>query len=213
MQFKESMLHCYLVGGTQDVNHDPEQFLKSVKLAMDSGITAFQYREKGSSQLNQQQRVELGRKLKELAVQHNIPLIVDDDVELAQAIDANGMHVGQKDQRIEQVLAAVGKTMFVGYSCNQINQIKHANELPVAYVGSGPIFPTNSKNDADPAMGLPKLHELVKLSTHPIVAIGGISEANMQSTLESGVAGLSMISMILQSPDIEKTVTAINSLY
>ena len=213
MQFKESMLHCYLVGGTQDVNHDPEQFLKRVKLAMDSGITAFQYREKGSSQLNQQQRVELGRKLKELAVQHNIPLIVDDDVELAQAIDADGMHVGQKDQRIEQVLAAVGKTMFVGYSCNQIKQIKHANELPVAYVGSGPIFPTNSKNDADPAMGLPKLHELVELSTHPIVAIGGISEANMQSTLETGVAGLSMISMILQSPDIKKTVTAVNSLY
>lgn len=213
MQFKESMLHCYLVGGTQDVNHDPEQFLKRVKLAMDSGITAFQYREKGSSQLNQQQRVELGRKLKELAVQHNIPLIVDDDVELAQAIDADGMHVGQKDQRIEQVLAAVGKTMFVGYSCNQIKQIKHANELPVAYVGSGPIFPTNSKNDADPAMGLPRLHELVELSTHPIVAIGGISETNMQSTLETGVAGLSMISMILQSPDIEKTVTAVNSLY
>ena len=132
---------------------------------------------------------------------------------MAQTINADGIHVGQKDQRVEQVLAAVGNIMFIGYSCNQPAQIEHANQLPVAYVGSGPIFPTGSKNDADPAMGLEKLHELVTISTHPIVAIGGISEANMQSTLETGVAGLSMISMILQSPDIKKTVTAVNSLY
>jgi len=151
--------------------------------------------------------------LRRLADQHHIPLIVDDDVELAQAINADGIHVGQKDQRVEQVLAAVGNTMFVGYSCNQPAQIEHANQLPVAYVGSGPIFPTGSKNDADPAMGLEKLHELVTISTHPIVAIGGLTEANMAQTLAAGVAGLSMISMILQSPDIQKTVQHINSLY
>lgn len=213
MQFREEMLHCYLVGGTQDVNHDPKRFLNDVSIAMASGITAFQYREKGTSQLNQKQRVQLGLKLRRLADQHHIPLIVDDDVELAQAINADGIHVGQKDQRIEQVLAAVGNTMFVGYSCNQPAQIRHANQLPVAYVGSGPIFPTSSKNDADPAMGLEKLHELVTISTHPIVAIGGITEANMAQTLAAGVTGLSMISMILQSADIQKTVQHINSLY
>ena len=213
MQFRKEMLHCYLVGGTQDVNHDPKRFLNDVSIAMDSGITAFQYREKGTSQLNQKQRVQLGLKLRRLADQHHIPLIVDDDVELAQAINADGIHVGQKDQRVEQVLAAVGNTMFVGYSCNQTAQIEHANQLPVAYVGSGPIFPTGSKNDADPAMGLEKLHELVTISTHPIVAIGGLTEANMAQTLAAGVAGLSMISMILQSPDIQKTVQHINSLY
>ena len=213
MQFRKEMLHCYLVGGTQDVNHDPKRFLNDVSIAMASGITAFQYREKGTSQLNQEQRVQLGLKLRRLADQHHIPLIVDDDVELAQAINADGIHVGQKDQRIEQVLAAVGNTMFVGYSCNQPAQIEHANQLPVAYVGSGPIFPTGSKNDADPAMGLEKLHELVTISTHPIVAIGGLTEANMAQTLAAGVAGLSMISMILQSPDIQKTVQHINSLY
>ena len=180
---------------------------------MDSGITAFQYREKGTSQLSQKQRVQLGLKLRRLADQHHIPLIVDDDVELAQVINADGIHVGQKDQRVEQVLDAVGNTMFVGYSCNQPAQIEHANQLPVAYVGSGPIFPTSSKNDADPAMGLEKLHELVTISTHPIVAIGGITEANMAQTLAAGVAGLSMISMILQSADIQKTVQHINSLY
>ena len=163
MQFRKEMLHCYLVSGTQDVNHDPKRFLNDVSIAMDSGITAFQYREKGTSQLNQKQRVQLGLKLRRLADQHHIPLIVDDDVELAQAINADGIHVGQKDQRVEQVLAAVGNTMFVGYSCNQPAQIEHANQLPVAYVGSGPIFPTGSKNDADPAMGLEKLHELVTI--------------------------------------------------
>lgn len=130
-----------------------------------------------------------------------------------EATIRDGIQVGQKDQRVEQVLAAVGNTMFVGYSCNQPAQIKHANQLPVAYVGSGPIFPTSSKNDADPAMGLEKLHELVTISTHPIVAIGGITEANMAQTLAAGVAGLSMISMILQSADIQKTVQHINSLY
>ena len=103
--------------------------------------------------------------------------------------------------------------MFVGYSCNQPAQIEHANQLPVAYVGSGPIYTTSSKNDADPAMGLEKLHKLVTTSIHPIVAIGGITEANMAQTLAAGVAGLSMISMILQSADIQKTVQHINSLY
>ena len=107
---------------------------------MDSGITAFQYREKGTSQLSQEQRVQLGLKLRRLADQHHIPLIVDDDVELAQAINADGIHVGQKDQRVEQVLAAVGNTMFVGYSCNQPAQIKHANQLPVAYVAADRFF-------------------------------------------------------------------------
>ncbi|WP_201331352.1 thiamine phosphate synthase, partial [Lactobacillus nasalidis] len=190
MQFKEEMLHCYLVGGSQDTGHDPEKFLAAVSLAMDSGITAFQYREKGTSRLSLDQRVQLGRKLRQLADQHSIPLIVDDDLELAKTIRADGLHVGQKDQQIERVLAEAGE-LFVGYSCNQPEQIAHANRLPVAYVGSGPIFPTNSKNDADPAIGLDALSALVKQSVHPGVAIGGISEDNMTQTVQTGAAGLS----------------------
>lgn len=212
MDFKQEMLHCYLVGGTQDVSHDTTRFLNTVSQAMASGITAFQYREKGSSRLTSQERVSLGKRLRKLASQYQIPLIVDDDVELAKIINADGIHVGQKDQRVEQIIDAVGKQMFIGYSCNTLSQIEHANSLPIAYVGSGPVFPTNSKNDADPAIGIQQLQQLTSASQHPVVAIGGISEDNMAEVLKTDVAGISTISMILHSSNIPSTVKHIVSL-
>lgn len=212
MKFNEKMLRCYLVGGSQDAGCDPANFLAKVEEAIKAGITAFQYREKGASTLTGPERVKLGQKLRQLTEEAGIPLIVDDDVALAKEIGADGIHVGQKDKGIDQVLREAGG-MFVGYSCNTPEQVEKANNLPVAYLGSGPVFPTNSKADADPALGLDKLANLVKRSRHPIVAIGGISEANMEETLATGVAGISVISMILQSPNITETIHKINQLY
>lgn len=213
MNFKENFLRCYLIGGSQDTNHDPDELLTKVEQAIDNGITAFQYREKGSSSLNDEDKLILGKKLQKLCQNANIPFIIDDDLELAKSLHADGIHVGQKDQRVEQVLKEVGQDMFVGYSCSTPEQIEHANNLSVAYVGSGPVYPTQSKKDADPVLGIDGLTNLVKLSKHPIVAIGGITENNMAGILKSGCSGLSMISMVLQSPNIPKTIHAINSLY
>lgn len=106
-------------------------------MALKAGITAFQFREKGSSQLDAAARVALGQQLQQLCYQFGVPIFVDDDVDLAQQIQADGVHVGQRDQRIEQVLAEVGGQMMVGYSCNTAAQVAHANELAVDYIGGG----------------------------------------------------------------------------
>lgn len=197
MLFKNEMLRCYLIGGSQDTHHDPDEFLTKVEAAMQAGITAFQYREKGTSTLSKAETLALGQQVRELAA----------------AIKADGIHVGQKDQRIEEVLAAVGDQLMVGYSCNTAAQAAHANQLNVDYIGTGPVFPTISKDDAGSALGVDGLADFVEQSAHPVVAIGGISLDNVGATLTSGCAGLSMISMVLGADDVAGTVKKILELY
>ncbi|WP_461240540.1 thiamine phosphate synthase [Paucilactobacillus sp. N302-9] len=206
MKFNAEMLKAYLVGGTQDLG-DPSAFLPKIEALMKAGITAFQLREKGTSRLNEDERYELALQCKQLTTKYQIPLIIDDDFPLAIKIQADGVHVGQKDRRVEAVIDAVGDDMFVGYSCNTAAEIRVANQLPqVAYVGSGPIYPTNSKADADPAIGTTGLKNLLEVSDKPIVAIGGITEKNVPDVLATGVSGISSISMFLNSANIEKTM-------
>ena len=213
MNFDPQMLKVYLVGGTQDVHNDVDAFLTKVEEAMKAGITAFQYREKGNSQLQTQEKVELGLKLRDLCTRYGIPLVVDDDYQLAQQINADGVHIGQGDTDIFQVSVAVGHQMFIGYSCNTPHQVARANEFDfVDYIGCGPVFPTQSKNDADPALSLDKLADLTAASHHPVVAIGGISEDNMTAVHDTGVDGLAVISMVFNSDDLIKTVKAMKAL-
>ena len=212
MLFKNEMLRCYLIGGSQDTHHDPAEFLTKVEAAMQAGITAFQYREKGTSTLSKAETLALGQQVQELATKYGVPLFVDDDLELAAAIQADGIHIGQKDQRIEEVLAAVGDQLMVGYSCNTAAQVAHTNQLAVDYIGTGPVFPTISKDDAS-ALGVDGLADFVEQSVHPVVAIGGISLDNAGATLTSGCAGLSMISMVLGADDVAGTVKKILELY
>ena len=96
---------------------------------------------------------------------------------------------------------------MIGYSCNRPVQIEKANQLAaVDYIGSGPVFPTHSKADADPALGLSRLALFNRLSEQPVVAIGGITADNIAATLATGVAGAAVISMVFQSDDISQTV-------
>ncbi|CAM3197272.1 thiamine phosphate synthase [Lactiplantibacillus plajomi] len=207
LSFQREQLAAYFVCGTQDV---PDQDLESVvQTALDSGITAFQYRDKGASRLTAAERLALGARLHDRCRAANVPFIVDDDVELALALEADGIHVGQKDDRVTTVLNRVGGKMFVGLSCSTVAEIEVANQIAgIAYIGSGPIFPTTSKADADPVIGLAGLTELVRVAKRPIVAIGGITEAQLANVTETGAAGSAVISMIAKSTDIARTVTA-----
>lgn len=205
-RFKPDMLRCYLVGGSQDTHHDPQQLLDDVNQALQAGITMYQYREKGSSKLSPQEKLSLGKQLQQLCRQHNVPFVIDDDVALAQKLGADGVHVGQDDEKIQQVIAQVGSQMMIGYSCSTQAEVQRANHLSVDYVGSGPVYPTTSKADADPVIGVDGLTKLVATSWHPIVAIGGIAEDNLQRVATSHCSGIATISMILQSADIGATV-------
>lgn len=146
LKFEPTQLRAYFVCGTQDV---PGQDLNVVvQTALDAGITAFQYRDKGNSQLTTAERFALGQQLRERCAQAHVPFIVDDDVELALALQADGIHVGQKDDRVTQVIQRVANQMFVGLSCSTLAEVRIANQLEgIAYLGSGPIFPTTSKTE------------------------------------------------------------------
>ena len=180
MRFETTMLKAYLVGGSQDTQGRPDQLLAKVELALQNGITMFQYREKGPGALTGVARIQLGRRLRALCRQYDCPFVVDDDLALASELGADGIHVGQRDQGIEAVLtAAQAAGLFVGYSCATAAQVARANQLAgVAYVGSGPVFPTISKADADPSLGVAGLAALVAQSRHPVVAIGGLNATN-----------------------------------
>ncbi|MGN1283258.1 MAG: thiamine phosphate synthase [Limosilactobacillus sp.] len=205
--FDPNMLRVYLVGGTQDTGNDPERFLCDVETALKAGVTAFQYREKDGSQLDRAATVEMAHRLRQLTHQYHVPYFIDDDEELALQVGADGVHVGQKDQRIEEVIRRAAGKLLIGYSCNTAAEIAKANRLAaVDYVGTGPVFPTNSKGDADPAIGVDQLARLNAASQHPVVAIGGISQVNLTDVLNTGVAGVAVISMILGSHDIANTV-------
>lgn len=204
--FDVNCLKVYLVGGSQDTHHDPAELLDKVEQALKAGITAFQYREKGDSSLNAEEKLTLGRKLQALCKKYQVPFIIDDDVDLALELQADGIHVGQSDRAIQKVIDQVSGKMFIGYSCSTLAEVEEANELPIDYVGSGPIFPTLSKLDADPVIGTDGVQKLVLASKNPIVAIGGISLENVSELASSGVKGIAVISMILQSSDIAHTV-------
>lgn len=205
LKFDASQLQAYFVCGTQDVgDRDLEAVLQA---ALTAGITAFQYRDKGASRLTAAERLSLGLRLRDRCHQAGVPFIVDDDVTLALLLEADGLHVGQKDDRIGDVLNRVNGRLFVGLSCSTLAEVRAANQISgLAYLGSGPIFPTSSKADADPVVGLAGLQQLVAASTRPIVAIGGITEAQLAPIAATGAAGSAVISMIAQSPDIAQTV-------
>lgn len=214
MKFNPSMLKVYLIGGTQDTHHDSYEYSEKVEEAMNAGITAFQYREKDENEIQGSAKQVLGRRVVELGHKYHVPVFVDDDVNLAMKVGADGVHVGQKDEAIEDVIKIAAGKLMIGYSCNTADEIEEANGLgDVDYVGCGPVFPTQSKADADPALGLDKLKELNSLSQHPLVAIGGLAEDNMKDVLKTGVAGLAMISMVMGNDHVDQTVKDLLALY
>lgn len=214
MKFDASMLKVYLIGGTQDAHHDSYEYLEKVEEAMNAGITAFQYREKDETEIQGEAKQVLGRRVVELGHKYHVPVFVDDDVDLALKVGADGVHVGQKDEAIDNVINTAAGKLMIGYSCNTADEIKKANTLDkVDYVGCGPVFPTQSKADADPALGTDKLKELNGLSKHPMVAIGGLTEDNMKDVLNTGVAGLAMISMVFGTDKVAETIKDLLALY
>lgn len=211
--FEPGLLRAYFVAGSQDV---PNQDLREVLATMlTAGITAFQYRDKGNSQLTPDQRLALGKELRDQCHAASVPFIVDDDVEMALALHADGIHVGQSDQKIQQVIQEVsGQNMFVGLSCSTAAEVAAANQLTgVDYLGSGPIFPTTSKDDADPVIGVAGLQQLVTQANVPIVAIGGITVESLAAVAATGAAGVAVITLLTRSTSPASDVAAMRQAF
>ncbi|MFF2175001.1 thiamine phosphate synthase [Lysinibacillus sp. NPDC058147] len=206
---KRKDLQLYFIMGTGNVfKQDP---LNVLEKALQSGITMFQYREKGSNTLTGQAYEDFARKCQKLCRQYNVPFIVNDDVELAIKLRADGVHIGQKDSPVSMVRKKIGP-MILGVSVHSHTELQTALQYGADYVGIGPIFSTTSKSDANPPSGTDFLQQVrIQYPELPIVAIGGINCSNAPTVFKAGADGIAVISAICQSEDISNTVSTFKS--
>lgn len=197
------MLRKYFIMGSQNCKRDPRVILQE---AIDAGITAFQYREKGAGSLRGQEKIELGKQLRTICREHNIPFIVNDDTELVDILVADGIHVGQDDTPVEYLRERY-PNLIIGLSISNHEELAKSNTGVIDYAGAGPIFSTMTKEDAKEVVGLDWIYQLrYEVPLLPIVGIGGINESNAAQVIEAGADGVSVISAIAHSNNIAKTV-------
>ncbi|WP_243525607.1 thiamine phosphate synthase [Bacillus pseudomycoides] len=192
-QQMSKLLQVYFIMGSNNCKRDPLQIMKE---ALDGGITLFQFREKGEGALIGEERVHFAKQLQMLCKEYDVPFIVNDDVELAIELDADGVHVGQDDEGITSVREKMGDKI-VGVSAHTIEEAHFAIANGADYLGVGPIFPTSTKKDTKAVQGTKGLLHFREAGiTIPIVGIGGITVENAASVIEAGADGVSVISAI-----------------
>ena len=176
------------------------QTLKSqVEKALKGGATMIQIREKD---LNEKDFLLEAEELIALCRSYNVPFIVNDNVELAVKIGADGVHVGQSDMNARDVRALIGNDKILGVSTQTVEQALFAQECGADYLGVGAVFPTGSKDDAE-VLDRKTLMDICKAVSIPVVAIGGITKDNVRELKGTGIAGISVISAIFAQKDIQ----------
>jgi thiamine-phosphate pyrophosphorylase len=160
--------------------------LETTRVAVEGGATVVQWRLKESPRVDV---VERGRATRSLCARHGVPFIVNDDVEAALMLGADGVHLGRDDQGAE---TAREHGLMLGLSASTLAEAQAADGM-ADYIGAGPIWATPSKPDADPAIGLNGLTEICGIVRTPVVAIGGVDAANAADCIRAGAAGVAVI--------------------
>jgi thiamine-phosphate pyrophosphorylase len=202
MPIKAKDLRLYLVMGSQDcLGRDPVAVLQA---AISGGITCFQFREKHSAR-NLRETVELGHSLRALCRTHRIPFLVNDRVDLALILDADGVHLGQDDLPVPEAKRILPPSCVIGVSARSIPEARQAQQEGADYIGIGPMFATTSKPDAKQPIGPEALAEIRQaLGDFPIVGIGGITVDNMAAVRQAGADGIAVISAITRADSPEQ---------
>ena len=171
-----------------------------VEEALKGGVTFVQLREKD---LDEERFLEEAREIKELCGRYQVPFVINDNVDIAQAVDADGVHVGQSDMEAGDVRARLGQDKIIGVSAQTVEQALLAESRGADYLGVGAVFATGSKADASEVD-----HETVKAicqAVHiPVIAIGGITRENVGALTGTGVCGVAVISAIFAQEDVEE---------
>ena len=173
---------------------------EQVKEALDGGVTFLQLREK---QIDSELFLQEAQELKELCKQYQVPFVINDDVELALKVDADGVHVGQSDMEAGAVREKLGPDKILGVSARTVEQALLAQERGADYLGVGAVFATGSKADAAelPHETLKAICEAVSI---PVVAIGGITAENISQLKGTGICGVAVISAIYAQNNIKE---------
>lgn len=197
-------LSLYLAVGPADCRGRP--VAQVVAAALRGGVTLVQLRDKTASASD---FLALGRLLLGLCRDAGVPLIVNDRVEAAVALGADGLHVGQEDLEAAAARRAIGPDRLLGLSVHAVEQFAELPEGCVDYLGVGPVFPTASKQDARPAIGGEGVASLCAAATLPVVAIGGLDALKAGVAIEAGAAGIAVVSAIAAAEDPEAAARAL----
>lgn len=173
---------------------------EAVEEAILGGVTMVQLREKDASTRDFYRQALEVKKITEI---YKIPLIINDRLDIAQAVDAEGVHLGQSDMPLTAARNILGRDKIIGISVGNVEEALEAEKNGADYVGIGTVFFTGTKKDIDTPIGIEGLEKICNSINIPAVAIGGINENNFKEVLSTGVDGISVISAILGKDDIK----------
>jgi len=179
-----------------------------VEESLKGGATMIQLREK---HLDHEHFLKEAKEIKELCRKYQVPFLINDDVDLAVEVDADGVHVGQHDMEAGEVRKKIGPNRILGVSAQTVEQALLAQQAGADYLGVGAVFPTGTKDDAD-AVSIQTLGEICRAVSIPVVAIGGIGQHNVMQLAGSGICGIAVVSAIYTQPDIQNAASTLHAL-
>jgi thiamine-phosphate pyrophosphorylase len=182
--------------------------LQEVENALKGGTTFVQLREKN---LDEEKFMKEAVEIQALCKKYSVPFVINDNVEIALAMDADGVHVGQSDMQACQVRKKLGPDKIIGVSANTVEQALQAQKSGADYLGVGAVFPTGSKDDAQ-NVSLDTLKAICLAVDIPVVAIGGINKENVWQLQGSGIDGIAVISAIFGQPDIQEAANELKQI-
>lgn len=200
---KISPYRLYLV---TDEHQNDITLAKVIENAVKGGVTMVQLREK-----HRNQRLFLHRATlcKSILAGSTVPLIINDNLDIALAIDADGVHLGQSDPSVEKARALLGADKIIGLTVENIQQLEFAQALPIDYLGISTVFASATKQDTQYVWGIEGLRTAVIQSRLPLVAIGGINLGNINDVAATGVAGIALVSAICHADDPQAASAAL----
>lgn len=190
-------LRLYLV--TNRYQDPLETFLKKVEQACQSGVTMIQLREK---QLTTNQYYELAKMVKQITDTYQVPLIIDDRLDVCLAVDAAGLHIGDDELPVSVARQVLGTEKILGVTAKTMKRALEAEESGADYLGTGAIFPTTTKENA-PITLISTLKDICQAVGIPVVAIGGLTCENIHQLSGTGIAGIAVVRDLMQARDIE----------
>ena len=203
MNFTKDNLRLYAV--TDRSWLQGQTLMQQVEQALLGGATLVQLREK---ELEESAFLQEAVEMTRLCHRFGVPLLINDNVEIARKSGADGVHVGQEDMEASAVRGILGSGMIVGVTAKTVEQAKRAQDAGADYLGSGAVFGSSTKRNAKP-MTKETLREICAAVRIPVVAIGGIKAADVGSVMQSGVDGVAVVSAICDTPDIPASVKAL----
>lgn len=195
-------LRLYLV--TNRYQDSLESFLEKVETACRSGITIIQLREKN---LTTNQYYQLAKQVKEITDAYQVPLIIDDRLDICLAVDAAGLHIGDDELPVSVARKVLGPEKILGVTAKTVKRALEAETAGADYLGTGAIFPTTTKENA-PITLISTLKTICQTVAIPVVAIGGLTSENIDQLIGTGIAGVAVVRDLMQAEDIEAKVHA-----